>query len=457
MNISGRSNKTLRSAGITALSFTVFLLMALPRAGVRIGPVPLYLIDIALLLSYYFSVKAADTLKSRPPFYSVVITILAIAVVSELVTALFQGNMVQPIYTIARTLLAFSIFFSASRLIQSEEDLLRVVKAAAIGLLITSLLMILSSLKSTAGLVIPIFSISYLNPAFESQAAKMILWSQYGISMRGTSLVGVSILSAAFMLAMWPFLIMYARLRLLKRSWQILFFLNSLLIPFAVVFSYSRGAILGLIFVVCGMIYFGSSKTRSWVIIASLGLILTINMLGWNSEHFKFWRIQERVEAMVENPFAEEEESERILSYIEPFAHVLDKPWFLIFGEGNTIGRLTRVSEAAGAANHSVFGHAYYAYGMVAAFIYLILIYRSFRYLQSLSTIHHFKGGVGQLTAQTCFASLLGILPWIAFGHAAVSTPRGATLFFFIIGLIGVSRNITMSELRQGERLDVVT
>jgi uncharacterized membrane protein (DUF485 family) len=50
------------------------------------------------------------------------------------------------------------------------------------------------------------------------------------------------------------------------------------------------------------------------------------------------------------------------------------------------------------------------------------------------------------------FVVLIGFSSWFAFGHAAVSQPRGAMLMFFVFGLVTVQRNIYLFE--QQKHLD---
>ena len=226
----------------------------------------------------------------------------------------------------------------------------------------------------------------------------------------------------------------------------------SILAPFGIIMSYSRGAILGLILVVGGLTFFGSGRSRSVILVAIVGALVVFNAVGWDSRAFQFERVMERTEAIFEDPYADERESERIYAYTEPFAHLLDNPQFLFVGEGTSIGKTGYRSEQADKANHAVFAQAYYSYGMVAAFVYIMLIFSAFLYVvRNIMRRRPFR----MLTPfyyQALFASMLGMLPWFIFGHAAVSTPRGAMLFFLIFGLIAALRQVEYTELHEIQR-----
>jgi hypothetical protein len=41
---------------------------------------------------------------------------------------------------------------------------------------------------------------------------------------------------------------------------------------------------------------------------------------------------------------------------------------------------------------------------------------------------------------------VLGLLPWAAFGHSIVSAPRGAMMFFFVLGLLTSLRHFPLPD-----------
>ena len=308
--------------------------------------------------------------------------------------------------------------------------------------------MISSSLPGLRGVVAStIFSIPYLEPAAASTVA---YYTQFlDQAARGRSLVGVSILSGAFINMFWPLIALLVRWPTTSIRWKNGALICSVLAPFGIVMSYSRGAILGSILVLVGLGLFGSGRTRTVVLVSALGALLVFNQVGWESSSFRFERVAERTQAMFTDPYSDAREAERIFAYSEPFSHVLDNPQFLLMGEGTSIGKTGYTGEQASQANHAVFAQAYYSYGMLAAIAYVLLLLSAFYYLVRQITRRRPYPLTSTLFYQALFASLLGMLPWFAFGHAAVSTPRGAMVFFLLMGLIASLKQVEYLEVER--------
>jgi hypothetical protein len=123
-----------------------------------------------------------------------------------------------------------------------------------------------------------------------------------------------------------------------------------------------------------------------------------------------------------------------LFAYIHPFFHMQKHPEFLVFGRGQTYS-------GYGIADHAVFAKAYVAYGMIAAFLYLTIVARVFLLLRGKASTPFRLDPFVQRFAQALLISMLGMLPWILFGHAAVSAPRGAMLLFLVLGLAASLKN----------------
>jgi hypothetical protein len=421
------------------LGITVFLLTAAPRAGVKLGPIPVYVIDFFLLATYVVATQARPASKGRTPFRGFVLAIAILAVASELIGAAQSPRPQDSIYLIIRTLLAISIFFSASRLIRSEADALFVIKASLLGLLISASLMIATSLPFTRSIASHVFAISFLEPAAERTVER---YEETGDPMRGRSLVGVSILTGAFLNSLWPLISLLFHRKATGQFWSRLALTGLIIAPFGIVMSYSRGAILGLFMVVGGTLLFGSGASRRAIIAACLVAIGVFSLVGWDSDYFFFERIERRTEAIFDDPMQDDREYARIYAYLLPFQHLQENPQFLIFGEGNGIQR-----SGVSFPLHSLFGKAYASYGLVSAISYHILVLAGFIYLLRQMNAHNAGAGFPRLLAQALFAALLGIVPWLAFGHAVVSTPRGATLFFLLFGLVASLRYMNHADV----------
>ncbi|MFW2439049.1 MAG: O-antigen ligase family protein [Arenicellales bacterium] len=432
--------------GLLWLTATVFVLTAMPRLSIKFGPLPLYAIDLLIIITLFYSLKMKAVYSGKRPFSGFIILIIFFAILGEIAAMSYSGQLFAPIYLLIRTFLAVSLFYSASKILRSRNDLLLVFKAASLGIGITVMLMIMTSLPFTRGLVVSsIFSISYLEPSFVFTAKRYSMEAFQDVGVRGKSLIGVSILSGAFINVMWPFISLLIRWPWNLGFWRKIAIVVCILSPIAVVMSYSRGAILGMFLVIGGTLFFGSSRNRQGIIVAVLMSVTIFSFVGWDSDVFFFERIENRYTAMIDNPFEDERESERILSYVEPFEHMVENPHFIIVGEGTSITKTGVISEQSGKATHSVFSKAYYSYGMVASFIYMFLIVRGFSFTRRQIRIRKRLGDISSLYAQGLFAALLGILPWLVFGHAAVSTPRGAMMFFLLFGMIASLKNFPVT------------
>jgi len=438
------------AAARTLLCITVFLLTGIPRASIKVGPIPFYLIDLFIALTLYYAFRTRASGLPRGPFTTYILAITLFAVLGECGAAIYSGDIVRPIYALTRTLLAISLAFSVPRIIRTPEDMSAVIRAASIGIGLTAFLMVLSSLALTRPFVANyVFSISWLEPASGSALRQLL---PVDTSIRGRSLVGVSILSGAFINAFWPLIALSLRLPSTRGLWRNIALACSVVAPFGIIMSYSRGAILGLILVVCGLFFFGSERSRSSVLAGAFLTLLVFNAVGWDSDVFYFERVVERTTAAFNEPYKDEREWERIYAYSQPFEHALDNPTFLLVGEGTSINKTGIAAQQRGQATHAVFAMAYYSYGMVAALTYVLLVIVVFLRLFRETSRARPPGMVSPLYYQALFAGFLGISTWFLFGHAAISTPRGAMLLFVFLGLITAMRNVELWEINSSFR-----
>jgi hypothetical protein len=443
MRINNQKLSEKNNAHATALiwlSLTIFLLMAAPKAGYKIGPLPIYVVDFPAFITWYYARQINNTPK-RYPLQGLVIFILTIAVISELIAGIRLGTLLQPVYIIVRTALAVSLFFSTSKIIQSKSDLLQIMKAGLLGAVITALFMVMTSLPPTRGLAIRILSIPFLDPSANRVAS--YFEGAEGMGARGQSLVGVSILSGAFLNTIWPLLFLLRSDQKLGAQWRIAMIAASVLIPMGVVMSYSRGAIAGLLSVIIIVTVLSSNKVRQPIVLGAGIVLLIFFWVGWDSEYFRFEWLQTKTEYQLQHANESIDMTQRIYSYSEPFDHVFEHPEFLFFGQGfarwKVSGNFLLDGAYATAASHSVFAAAYYGYGMSVSFAYVLLLIRGIMITwgHAVSSKNDFL----TLFARAMFASLSGFFSWFILGHAAVSEPRGAMLLFFVFGLIATQQN----------------
>ncbi|WP_282154045.1 O-antigen ligase family protein [Ruegeria atlantica] len=420
--------------GMIAMAVFVFMLTAVPKLNIRVGPVPLYIIDIIIVFVIYYAGRRPGFGVGGRPFQWIILALFSFTMIGEFVGFIYTGSIFEHVYQAVRMTLAFLVFYATGQLVRTSEDLELVIKAAALGVIVTASMMILTSLPQTRGFVaVFVLDNTFLDPAGRQVAASYLNSGDTGV--RGRTLVGVSILGASFINLSWPLAaILYSWPNPIGR-WRTVAMVACFLAPMGVLMSYSRGPILGAILIVLFTVLLGLKRVRKGVLRPVGFGILLVMLVGVNSQVFFFDRLTNRSAAIFDNPLEDERESERLLSYVEPFEHVLEHPSFFLAGQGIAILKSNAVvPEVAGKANHALFAVSYYANGMAAAVLHMCLLGSAFFYV-----LRHVKGrrsGIGQYFSQALLASVVGIAPWAIFGHAMVSQPRGAMMFYFILGLL---------------------
>ena len=430
-----KSESQTHRLALRYLQITIFILMAFPRLRITVGPMPLYLIDVFIFMTWLYAQKLRSFRQPRLANRLVVI-ILGAAFLSEITSGVRDGYMLEHIYLFLRTALAISLFFTVPKIIRSKRDVESLLKAAIPGIVLSALLLIATSLPQSRVFVVKyVFSNPFLEPSTRIQSWIMRFPSEKGI--RGRSLIGVSILTGAFLNTTWPLLLYLYRRGNIGQSWRILIRLTLFLVPVGVVMTYSRGAILGLFWVFLVSLFF--AKVVRGPVVVGIGLaLLFFSFVGWGSNLFYFERLIYATEKINVDPWARRSIEERTLAYVEPFRHVLTHPLYWIAGEGLARWREKRFYRYPkwNPADHAVFSAAYFTYGMIAAFAYVFLLLWAIRVAwrfarrERRSFATHF--------AQALFTGMMGFLSWFLFGHAAVSQPRGAMLMSLVFGL-GVS------------------
>lgn len=431
------------------LCITVLLLFGAPKINIKLGPIPLYLIDIFILLTMYYA-RSLPKLPYKLPYKNLVQFILFMILLNELLNGLRIGTLIQPIYLMFRMSLAVSLFFTVSKIIRKPEHLTTILKYALVGAFITTILLITTSLPMTRGFSTKILSNPILTPDAVSLSTNILEATDSGI--RGSSLIGVSILSGAFLNVVWPLLFLLFTFYKPKRILNYVLYITIALVPIAVIMTYSRGAILALILVIISIVFFQKGKYRSIVLVLLIGGYIGFSFIGFDSKYFFFERIVNRTEAALNNPYDDVRESERIDAYIEPFGHVLNNPIYLFLGEGfarQKVGNTPDLSGGINRADHAVFAKAYYAYGFLTSlsivFLFFLLANYTFKLIRKTPNTNLFSSKLTRLL----FVLLMGFSSWFTFGHAAVSNPRGTMLMFFVFGLVVSQKNIFLYEYQQ--------
>lgn len=420
------------------LCLAVFILFAAPKLRITIGSIPLYIIDLISLVTLYQAraLRRPDSSALRP----LVVGILVFAVLSEWIAGGRIGTVVQPIYIIARTLIAASLFFVLPKIVVSSKQLEPILKAALLGALITSTLMIMTSVPQTRALAInSVFSISILEPSDVTR--RYDIYSEQ--ADRGRSLVGVSILSAAFLNGIWALLFVLRSFPQLTGRWRALLALATILAPVGIVASYSRGAVIGLLLVIMAVLFVNTSTVRRPLVAGVAIVLIVVTWLGWDSSYFYFERLEDATELALEETYTNVSVTERLFSYTEPWAHVTAHPAFLFVGQGfarRTVSGHDLV-EGNDAATHSVFAAAYYGYGLLAALLYVGLLFKAISMVWRV--VNHSPPGFERTFSGALLAGLMGMSSWFFLGHAAVSEPRGAMFLFFCFGLVATLERLS--------------
>lgn len=453
------------SLGLKFLSAAVFILAAVPRLNLSIGPVPLYAIDICLLGAFIYGGLHRPSWLPRAPGTALVIAILVFALFSELIGLLAYMTILETPYMTGRMILAVSLFFSLNNLIRTEDDLFLLLKAATVGMLVTAFLMAATSLPVARGSVSWLFGINVLSPVGEGF---FDVHAETDRGVRGQSLVGYNIISGWFVCLLWPLALALYQNSATKGLWKKISLASCILAPFGILFSYSRGAILGMVLLVAALLTFGEGRLKVQMTVILVVFVGVIGLAGLDSNLFFFERLERRTKATLEAPFSDERESERFRSYSEPFAIIISNPLYLIAGEGLTKMRAGRRGylKSTGInlfriegnpADHSVFAMATYTYGMLAAFCYLGLYATCLKTGFYEASLSKRNGGLGRSLPQLAFASLFAITAWIAFDKGIIQQPRGLMMFLFVMALAGISRNLRLSNQQMGHEEGMLT
>jgi hypothetical protein len=418
----------------------------MPKVNIKIGALPLYAIDFFIFMTFI----SARRLTSPPylaPNRRLIQFILFFIILSELYAGLLMGTLIKPIYVIIRMTLAGSLFFSVFQIIRDRSSVITIFKAGLLGSFITSALLIGSSLPFSRGLIeSTVFSIPLLNPA--NEGVERVI-SDYTSATRGASLIGVSILSGAFLNTTWPFLLLIANQKQgISQRWQNGLRIIGVLIPFAIVMTYSRGAVLALFVVFFGVLLFYEGRARSLMVSIVAIAIIVFSTVGWSSEYFFFSRLINRTQIALTNPYEDERETERLYAYTEPWEHLAKNPLFAVIGYGFARAKVQGdgLNDGANAATHAVFAAAYYAYGMLTSLALVFLLIRMLLYTWHKVRKIPNSYGFSYHYSRAAFAALLGFIPWFMLGHAAVSQPRGAMLMFLMYGLVAAQHNMIFSD-----------
>ena len=420
---------------MTALvALFAFFLFAAPIANIRVGPVPLYIIDVLALLIIVFGLfLIRDRRILNYPFVPLTAALLFLALVSELVGMSYGASALNSVFMGFRFFVAHGIFLLLPLFLRSMDDVLLVLKYLALALLLGNILMILTSLPFSRGLMeSTVFSLSFLEPANQGIESKANFRAE--LATRGRTLVGVSIIGATYISIMWP-LVAFLRLKSesLSAGWRMVTSCALTLTPFGILMSYSRSAIAGAVLTIVASFFLPAGRLRAVLLPSLMISAIAVVTVGVGSSLFFFERLENRFTAALEDPLGDIREYRRFYSYIEPFEHVVDNPQFLVFGEGMALTR-TSLSEQRHSNNHSVVGAGYYAHGILWVLLFLSLLYFALKaaFLYAATKPRTAE----EHLPQALFLSLMPVIVLAAFAPGLSNNPRVTMMFFFLVSLV---------------------
>ncbi|MGK0176740.1 MAG: hypothetical protein ACI91V_000611 [Lentimonas sp.] len=430
----------LRALLIFAL---VVFIAVIPKTRIVFGA-PLYFVD-GLILLIFINVfgRSSNKTPEQKKITRMAVFYWAFISLSEVRGGLTNSTYMESMYMVFRFTLAISMIFLLPRIVVSKTHIITLLKAIVVSLLATSSLAILTSLPPTKGTIEGlVFSINLINPG----GAPGSFFSGYIESVthagRGKSLVGVSVVTAGFLGAFWPFAILASSLKsAFNPVWRRLVWMASILAPLGILATYGRTAWVIVITLGLMLILFNYAKGRRTFIFALMLVAWAVAVYGIYSKLFYVERIVMKTAITLNAPFENESERERFLSWVSPWQHVIENPVWVFVGEGTAIEYASRRGRTGSALldrsdmpSHSFFAAAYYNFGMISAFLQLmifggcfLMIRRKIRFAkrfdQSQITMWH-----------SALLSWTALFIWAATGHGMVTDARGMIVQFFLLG-----------------------
>ncbi len=429
----------------------VVLLLVAPRSRVVFGA-PIYFIDVLALLiivmpmkgQMYRWVPSISISKVVPVYFGTIL-------VSEMRGMIEYGTIIESVYMMARYMIAISLFLTIPRLVSHPEHIKLILKGMLVGTIISAVIVILYSMGPTRSLVVnSLFANSYLNPGWQRFLEKLAIYGAGEVALRGRSLVGAATMTAGFLGVAWPIaFISYAKFKQ-EVFWGRLAVAAIVLAPIAILMTYGRGAWIIVGVVIFLVAVFGLASGRKILLSVMVAGSIAANQLDIDSDLFYFSRIYDSLKTSIDNPFADASTSERVLSFVEPFDHLIANPLWLVAGAGQTGNKMknrgklgNQLYDELGLATHSAFAKAYYNFGVAAAICQILFIALSFRFIFFRALRMRVSNKNQQLIWQSLLVSWCTYSLWWASGHAMVGEPRGVMLSFLLFGLI-----LTFEKLR---------
>ncbi len=389
----------------------IVLLFAFPKLNLKIGPLPIYFIDVVV---FYIWFKHRQKQFSKLNWIS--IGLFGFFILHQLIFVAVTKDIGSVMYLTVRhglPLLAIPVFPYVLINLKSKKTQLALILSA----IFTSFTSVFSSLPATRGIVENIISFPFLYPSIERQFEKKGTADQ---AIRSLSIIGVSNVTGVLIL-MAVVLLLYINSQ--NNKIRHLIWIIIILIAGAIT-TYSRTVSIAIILVIfVFFLKYNGNRILKITLMSGLSIIAIFwNQLVEKTHLFNF----QRLENSIFKPDDESEnfnhgKSERLDSYFKPFETLFNKPVYFFMGE--TIN-ITKSSEEIGFVrlkfnppDHSLFGRAFYMNGFIVSVLYLyILIFMIYKTFSDLT--------IGLV--------IIPVIIWSFFAHGMISSPNGAYMFFLI-------------------------
>jgi hypothetical protein len=301
------------------------LILVLPYLKLRFGSLPIYFLDIVMLVSVY---KFKSRVQKSSKFNKLLFFYVLFSFFSFLVELLVYNNYIT-IYFFMRWILSYLTFMVVKELLDNIYSIKIVLKTIIIAATINSILSISYSLPQTRSYVKPLFSNDNI---FPSRSRVQDRFEADDESQRGVTLAGGSTTTPLIIIpGICVLLFLYGRSKFIKISSIVSVLLIILMISGSLI-TLSRSVILTFCLYLLFLFFKSSLKLKRIIFLAIFFLVIGVNYSGI-LEKIDYSRLEDTV-SMVETNKIGYSEEERVNAYIRPFEHLIKYPFSIIMGHG---------------------------------------------------------------------------------------------------------------------------
>lgn len=425
------------------LSGVALLLTAAPLARVYAGSMPINFIDLLVISIFglmWAGVVRPISLKRHAPIPTLVLLYFLFVFAGWVREFAEYKLALEPLFMLIRFSLGMSMAVLLPTLIQTREDLDRVLKMALVGIAFSSLFAILYALPQFGGVRVFLNQGSIL---FPGRARADLTQLAAAEADRAMSTIGGPNVAACWFVLFFPLSLMVWRTKLWGNKWATFAMITTFLTLGGALVTYGRSTLIALVLVATAVIVFRLFK--SWLTMVGLvtGTILFILTIGLASSNFDFDLVFFKFQRMLEDPTVAHTDQARINSYAVIIPFLEDNPIWLVSGMGVLGNRGVRLGildkgdlilRLENGEVHSMFAASFFHYGLLAMLIFTALAL----YCGTRSMTMAVRRGEGPYSVywQYLFAAWVGVIPYWLFTHMYVTAEQGVYLLFFMVGLV---------------------